>query len=58
MDPFTEKDFLDSLKSIAVSLRNMDRKMDDITLSLREIAAQGEEEINEAREIEDSGEVA
>lgn len=39
MDPFTEKDLIDCLKSIAVSLRNIDTKMDDMGQSLREIAA-------------------
>lgn len=36
MDPFTEKELIDNLKSIASSLRNMDRKMDDLTLAIRE----------------------
>ncbi|MEK6886070.1 MAG: hypothetical protein AABX17_03830 [Nanoarchaeota archaeon] len=39
MDPFAEKELIDNLRSIAISLRNMDRKMDDMTLSLRELAA-------------------
>ena len=52
MDPFTEKDIIDSLKSMAVSLRNIDRKLDDITLSLRELAASDEdaEEVLDERE--------
>jgi len=36
MDPFTEKEMIDCLKSIAVSLRNMDRKMDDLVVAIRE----------------------
>ena len=44
MDPFTEKDLIDCLKSIAVSLRNIDTKMDDMTLSLRELVASKTEE--------------
>ncbi len=43
MDPFTEKELIENLKSIALSLRNMDRKMDDIALSLRELASENEE---------------
>ena len=39
MDPFTEKDLIENLKSIATSLRNIDTKMDDMTMSLRELAA-------------------
>jgi len=41
MDPFTEKEITDCLKSIAVSLRNIDRKIDDMAMSLRELAASG-----------------
>ena len=49
MDPFTEKDLIDCLKSMAVSLRNIDTKMDDMTQSLREIAAAKlEEDLGEA----------
>jgi len=49
MDPFTEKDLIECLKSIAVSLRNMDTKMDEMTQSLREIAAAKlEEDLGEA----------
>ncbi len=54
MDPFTEKELIDNLKSIAVSLRNMDRKMDDMALSLREIASAEEDGENE-NDVEDSG---
>ena len=50
MDPFTEKDLIDCLKSIAVSLRNIDTKMDDMTQSLRELVASNldEEKFSEA----------
>ncbi len=44
MDPFIEKEMIDHLKSIAISLRNMDRKMDDIALSLRDLALLEEDE--------------
>jgi hypothetical protein len=37
MDPFIEKDMIDCLRSMASSLRNMDRKMDELTLAVREI---------------------
>jgi len=40
MDPFTEKDLIENLKSIAASLRNMDRKMDDLTTAIREMGAE------------------
>lgn len=40
MDPFTEKDLIENLRSIAVSLRNMDRKMDDLTTAIREFGAE------------------
>lgn len=42
MDPFVEKDLIDNLKSIAISLRNMDRKMDDIVSAIREMTAEME----------------
>ena len=42
MDPFSERDIIESLKSMAVSLRNIDRKLDDIALSLREFASSEE----------------
>lgn len=44
MDPFTEKELMDNLKSIAVSLRNIDRKIDDMAISLREIASGSDSE--------------
>ncbi len=44
MDPFTEKEITDCLKSIAVSLRNIDRKLDDMALSLRELNSFDEDE--------------
>jgi len=36
MDPFAERDMIECLKSIALSLRNIDRKLDDLTLAVRE----------------------
>jgi len=58
MDPFTEKELIDNLKSIAISLRNMDRKMDDIAISLRELASskefKEEAEKNAETEMENS----
>ena len=44
MDPFTEKDLIDNLRSIAASLRNIDRKLDDVALSLRELSSSGDED--------------
>lgn len=57
MDPFTEKDLIDNLRSIASSLRNMDRKMDDLTAAIREMGLElaecdeesGEEDFGEAK---------
>jgi hypothetical protein len=40
MDPFTEKDLIENMKSIALSLRNIDRKMDDLTTAIREMGAE------------------
>ena len=55
MDPFSERDIIESLKSMAVSLRNIDRKLDDIALSLREFASSADEdEIEE--DAEETGE--
>jgi hypothetical protein len=56
MDPFAEKDMIDSLKSIATSLRNIDRKMDDMAMSIRELAASqmGEEVEDIVEETGDS----
>ena len=51
MDPFTEKDIIDSLRSMAVSLRNIDRKLDDIALSLREMADSEGDSDGESDEI-------
>ena len=39
MDPFTEKDLIENLRSIALSLRNMDRKMDDLIRSIQDFGA-------------------
>ena len=51
MDPFTEKDLIDNLKSIATSLRNIDTKMDDMTMSLRELAASELTEVEDVKEV-------
>lgn len=55
MDPFAEKELIDNLRSIAISLRNMDRKMDDIAVSLREMSASklDEDDIAEVEEKEE-----
>ena len=37
MDPFTEKDMIECLRSIASSMRNMDRKMDELIMAVREV---------------------
>lgn len=39
MDPFTEKEIVDNLKSIASSLRDMKKEMADMNLAIREAAA-------------------
>jgi hypothetical protein len=53
MDPFTEKDLIDNMKSIAASLRNIDRKLDDLTSAVREAGAEGTFD-SAAEEIVDS----
>jgi len=55
MDPFAEKELIDNLRSIAISLRNMDRKMDDMTMSLRELAA-SENDVDDLAEKEETSE--
>ena len=50
MDPFSERDIIESLKSMAASLRNIDRKIDDIAMSLRELNSSDEDDIEEADE--------
>ena len=56
MDPFTEKDIVDNLRSIAASLRNMDRKMDDIVRSIQDFGADfSETEEDESGENERDG---
>ncbi len=55
MDPFAEKELIENLRSIAISLRNMDRKMDDMIMSMREMAAS---ELDEGIEDEITEETA
>jgi ABC-type transporter Mla subunit MlaD len=50
MDPFAEKDLIENLKSIASSLRNMDRKMDELIRSVQDFGA----DISETDDIADS----
>ncbi len=51
-----EKELMECLNSIALSLRNMDRKMDDMTNSLRELALAMEDNkgLSEDKNFEDS----
>ncbi|MDP1729174.1 MAG: hypothetical protein Q8L27_03165 [archaeon] len=53
MDPFVEKDLIENLRSIALSLRNIDRKMDDMAMSIRELAAteQDEDDIDNSEDV-------
>ena len=39
MDPYVERELIDCLKTIALSLKNMEKKMDDISLAIREANA-------------------
>lgn len=39
MDPYVERELIDCLKNIASSLNNMEKKMDDISLAIREANA-------------------
>jgi len=52
MDPFTEKDLIEELRSIALSLRNMDRKMDDLIRSVQDFGADISEEMDDLKEEE------
>jgi len=59
MDVFTEKEIVDCLKSMAVSLRNLDRKLDDIAVSLREIASsEGEDNKDDLNSRDDEPEIS
>lgn len=59
MDPFAEKDLIDMLKSIALSLREIRAELADLNVAVRELAVEetedigdedGEEEIEEVEE--------
>jgi hypothetical protein len=53
MDQFTERDLIENLKSIALSLRNIDRKLDELIDVVREANADvlvDEEDIDENEE--------
>jgi len=52
MDPFTEKDLIEELRSIALSLRNMDRKMDDLIRSVQDFGADISEGLDNGDEKE------
>ena len=39
MDPYVERELIDCLKNISLSLNNMEKKMDDISLAIREANA-------------------
>lgn len=55
MDPFAEKDMIECLQSIASSLRNMDRKMDEMIMAVREVGL-GLEDSEEVEDIDNSDE--
>lgn len=57
MDPFAEKDMIECLQSIASSLRNMDRKMDEMIMAVREVGL-GLEDSEEVEDIVNSDEAS
>ena len=50
MDPFAEKDLIDCLKAISATLNNIDTRIEELTLAVREISLKGDvvEEFGEA----------
>lgn len=48
MDPFTEKDLIECLRNIAGSLKNIDAKMADMTLAIREMGLEIEDSEDES----------
>ena len=44
MDPFVEKDLIECLKAISVTLRNIDSRMEELTQAVREISFTEEED--------------
>jgi hypothetical protein len=56
MDPFAEKDMIECLTSIASSMRNMDRKMDELIMAVREVGLGLEDSEGEVDDIVNSEE--
>jgi hypothetical protein len=40
MDPFVEKELIDCLKAISATLNNIDTRIEDMTIAIREIGAE------------------
>lgn len=40
MDDFTQRDLIQCMRNIAESLKNMESKLDDITVAIREMGTQ------------------
>jgi len=57
MDPFTEKELIDCLKAISSTLNNIDSRIEELTMAVRELGIEEEEDgdFGEAV-IEDEGE--
>lgn len=58
MDPFTEKDMIECLRAISATLNNIDSRLEELTLAVREIGLglEGNEEDDLASREEESQE--
>jgi hypothetical protein len=58
MDPFVEKELIDCLKAISATLNNIDTRIEDLTVAVREVGAEmaGESEgfVVEESDVDDS----
>jgi len=50
MDPYTEKELIDCLKAISITLNNINRRLEELTLAVRELS------LEEDDNFDDSGE--
>ena len=55
MDPFTEKELIDCLKAISATLNNIDTRIEELTLAVREIAGVETEDAEEDSSFNQDG---
>jgi len=55
MDPFTEKELIDCLKAISATLNNIDTRIEELTLAVREIAGVETEDPEEDANFDQDG---